>query len=113
MKIAYILLTNGLEYDDRIRKEMFSMKELLGEVEFKVFGFHGDNHAETGVLSYGVPFELVSLKNRGGKKGLIAMLRKEYDFYKQIAPKVNDFDMLWVCDHQPFFFPLLSKKPVI
>ena len=113
MKIAYILLTNGLEYDDRIRKEMFSMRELLGDVEFKVFGFHGDNHVETGVLSYGVPFELVSLKKRGGNKGLVAMLQKEYDFYKQIAPKVKDYDFLWVCDHQPFFFPLLSKIPVI
>lgn len=113
MKIAYIMLTNGLEYDDRIRKEMFSMRELLGDVEFKIFGFHGDNHAEKGVLSYGVPYELVSLKRRGGNKGVISELRKEYDFYSQIKPKVKDYDLLWVCDDQPFFFPLFSNKPVI
>ena len=113
MKIAYIMLTNGLEYDDRIRKEMFSMRELLGDVEFKIFGFHGDNHAESGVLSYGVPYELVSIKNRGGEKGIIDELRKEYDLYSQIKPKVKDYDLLWVCDDQPFFFPLFSNKPVI
>ncbi len=113
MKIAYILLTNGLEYDDRIRKEMFSIKEIVKDVEFKVFAFHGDNHEETGVLSYGVPFELVSLKSRGGNKSLVSLIRKEYDFYSQIKKKVRDFDLLWVCDDQPFFFPLLSNKPVI
>ena len=112
MKIAYILITNGLEYDDRIRKEMFSMRE-IADVEFKVFAFHGDNHAEEGVLSYGVPYEIVSLKHRGGKKGLIDQLRKEYDFYSQIKPKVKDYDLLWCCDHQPFFFPLFSNKPII
>ena len=113
MKIAYILLTNGLEYDDRIRKEMFSIKEIVEDIEFKVFAFHGDNHSESGVLSYGVPYEIVSLKNRGGSKSLVSLLRKEYDFYSQIKKKVRDFDLLWVCDDQPFFFPLLSNKPVI
>ncbi len=113
MKIAFILFTNGLEYDDRIRKEMFSMRELLGDVEFKVFAFHGDNHSETGVLSYGVPYEIISLNKRGGSKSLISQLRKEYDFFSQIKKKVRDYDWLWVCDDQPFFFPLLSKKPII
>lgn len=113
MKIAFILFTNGLEYDDRIRKEMFSIKELVQNVEIKVFALHADNHSESGVLSYGVPYELVSLKRRGGSKGILSMIRKEYDFYSQIKPKVKDFDLLWVCDHQPFLFPLLSKMPII
>lgn len=113
MRIAYILLTNGLEYDDRIRKEMFSMRELLNDVEFKIFGFHGDNHSETGTLSYGVPYELVSLKNRGGKQDTISELKKEYDLYSQINKKIKDYDLLWVCDEVPFFFPLFSNKPVI
>lgn len=114
MKIAYILFTDdGLECDDRIRKEMFSIKELLVNVEFKIFGFHRDNHAETGVLSYGVPYELISIKNRGGKKDIISELCKEYDLYSQIAKKVKDYDLLWVCDEQPFFFPLFSQKTIV
>ena len=113
MKIAYILITNGLEYDDRIRKEMQSIKTLSEDVEFKVFAFHGDNHSETGILSYGVPYEIVSLKRRGGHKDFISQIKKEYDFYSQIKPKVKDFDLLWVCDHQPFFFPLLSDKTIV
>ena len=72
-------MTNGLEYDDRIRKEMVTMSHIM-DVEFEVFAFHGDNHAEKGILSYGVPYEIVSLKRRGGNKGILSLLRKEFDF---------------------------------
>ena len=114
MKIAFILFTDdGLECDDRIRKEMVSIKEIVKDVEFKIFGFHRDNHSEQGILSYGVPFELVSIKNRGSNKGILSELKKEIDFYSQIAPKVKNYDILWVCDEQPFFFPLFSKKTII
>ena len=115
MKIAYIMKSEGLEYDDRIRKEMFSIRSVIQDVEFKIFAFCGkDNRTEEGYLSYGVPYEFVSVRHRdGSRKDVISMLRKEYDFYKQISPRVKDFDMLWVCDAQPFFFPLFSRKPVI
>lgn len=106
------MMTMGLEYDDRIRKEMFSMR-LLTDAEFKIFAFHHDNHSETGVLSYGVPYELITIKGKGGKKGFIHQLRKEYDFYNQIAPKVKDFDILWIVCDQPFFFPLFSKQKMV
>ena len=112
MKIAYLLLTNGLEYDDRIRKEMITMRS-LANVEFKIFAFHGDNHAESGVLSWGVPYEIVSLRVRGGSKGFISMMRKEYDFYSQIKPLLKEYDLLWLCDEHAFFFTLFSNKPKI
>ena len=41
------------------------------------------------------------------------MLQKEYSFYSQVAKRVRDYDLLWCCDDQPFFFPLFSRKPVI
>lgn len=116
MKIAYILFSNGLEYDDRIRKEMFSIREVLkGNVEFKVFAFSSiNNRDECGVLSYGVPYEYVKVAYLDSKKkDIITMLRKEYSFYSKVAKKVEDFDLLWVCDDQPFFFPLFSKKAII
>ena len=116
MKIAHILFSNGLEYDDRIRKEMFSIREVLeGNVEFKIFAFSSDNNrAESGVLSYGIPYEYVKVAYLDSKKkDIITMLRKEYSFYSQVANKVKDFDLLWVCDDQPFFFPLFSGKPII
>ncbi len=116
MKIAFILFSNGLEYDDRIRKEMFSLREVLeGKVDLKIFAFSSDNNrAESGVLSYGIPYEYVKVAYLDSKKkDIITMLRKEYSFYSQVAKKVKDFDMLWVCDDQPFFFPLFSGKPVI
>lgn len=115
MKIAYIMKSEGLEYDDRIRKEMASMRTLLGEVEFKIFAFDGnDNHSGTGVLSYGVPFEFVAVRHRSGKrKDVLSMILKEYNFYAQVKEKVKDYDLLWICDSQPFFFPLFSRKPVI
>ena len=36
-RIAMILHTNGLEYDDRIRKEMLTIKSLYPDVYFKIF----------------------------------------------------------------------------
>lgn len=112
MKVAYIMFTNGLEYDDRIRKEMLSMRS-IADVEFKIFAFHAHNHIEKGVLSYGVPYEFVSVKGMDGNKGIINKLRKEYNFYSQIAPKVRDYDLLWIVDDHPFFFPLFSKKKMV
>lgn len=115
MKIAYILLSNGLEYDDRIRKEMLSMREMFGNVDFKIFAFSGDdNHKGSGVLSYGVPYEFVTVKHRENKsKDIISLLRKEYNFYSQIKEKVKDYDLLWCCDEHPVFFPMFSDKPII
>lgn len=112
LRVAYIMMTMGLEYDDRIRKEMFAMKK-IADVEFKIFAFHHDNHVEQGVLSYGVPFELVAVKGKGSKRTAISQLKKEYNFYSQIAPKVKDYDLLWIVCDQPFFFPLFSKKKMV
>lgn len=106
------MLTNGLEYDDRIRKEMFSLRS-IADVEFKIFAFHAHNNIEKGVLSYGVPYEFVSVKGKGGKKGFVNQLRKEYNFYSQITLKVQGYDLLWIVDDQPFFFPLFSKKKMV
>lgn len=115
MKIAFILSSNGLEYDDRIRKEMFSIRKILGDVKFKIFAFCGDdNHSGTGVLSYGVPYEFVSVAHRESRrKDIISMFRKEYSFYSQVAKRVKGYDLLWCIDDHPFFFPLFSRKPVI
>ena len=108
-------MSDGLEYDDRIRKEMFSIRELFGDVEFKIFAFGGlNNHTEEGTLSFGVPFEFVKVNHRdSGRKDFVTMLLKEYSFYSQIKKKVKNYDILWVCDTQPFFFPLFSNKPVV
>ena len=36
-KIAMILRTNGLDYDDRIRKEMLTVMSLNSDIKFRIF----------------------------------------------------------------------------
>lgn len=115
MKIAFILIADNLECDDRIRKEMLSIKYLIGDVSFKIFAFSGvDNHSGNGVLSYGVPYEFIPVRFRESrKKDIFSMILKEYSFFSQVSSRVKDFDLLWCIDEQPFFFPLFSHKRII
>ena len=55
-KIAMILHTNGIEYDDRIRKEMLTVIKLFPDVKFKIFAIiDGDSDVTgEGVSDYGV-----------------------------------------------------------
>lgn len=112
-KMAFILWTNGLEYDDRIRKEIRTIQS-VSDIDITIFAVHGDNREESGMMSYGIPYHIVSLESRNKyKKGTLAMLMKEKEMYSKIKKLVKDFDYLWVIDDQPFLFPLLSNKKMI
>ena len=112
-KIAFILLTNGLEYDDRVRKEIRSIQTVIDDVEIKIFGFHWDNREESGVLSYGIPYQLVPLRLRGGKKDAFHLALKEYSMYRQMKILTKDFDILWIINDQFVLFPILSDKKIV
>ena len=64
-KIALVLYTHGLDYDDRIRKEMLSVKALYPNVSFKVFAVEPKNREEEGITSYGVPYRIPYLMRYG------------------------------------------------
>lgn len=112
MKVAMVLWTNGLEYDDRIRKEIKTMETIYG-IDFSIFAVSGDNKAEKGITSYGIPYELVSLKSRKSRFLKKALLCKAFELYLKINKRIKNFDFLWVIDDQPLFFPIFSNKKII
>lgn len=113
--IAMVLFTSGIDYDDRIRKEILSIQKLYNNVSFKIFAVEeGKNREESGVTSYGVPYRIPYLKTREKYKSGTHTLQKAWDFYKSIKYDLNDYDALWCADYQTFLFVLLaSNKPIV
>jgi len=114
-KIAMILHTNGIEYDDRIRKEMLTVMKLYPDIKFKIFAIiDGDvNVTEDGVSDYGVEYYIPQLKSRTKYKPGTHLLAKAYDFYKTVTPMLKDFDALWVANERVVFFVAFCHKPII
>lgn len=110
LKIAMILNTDGLEYDDRIRKEILSIQRHMPYIAFKIFAIVPDNRAETGITDYGIPYELLSLQSREKYSSSSHLISKAYEFYKRVKPALKDFDVIWCADCHVFFFPLLMPK---
>ena len=114
-KIAMILHTNGIEYDDRIRKEMLTVMKFYPNIKFKIFAIiDGDSNVKgEGVSDYGVEYCIPQLESRTKYKPGTHLLAKAYDFYKTVNPMLKDFDALWVANERVFFFVALCKKPII
>ena len=114
-KIAMILHTNGLEYDDRIRKEMETVMKLFPEIKFKIFAIIDGKHdkCESGITSYNIEYEIPFLLSRKKYRPGTHLLQKAWDFYKTVKPKLDDFDAIWCADFDIFFFILCTKKPKV
>lgn len=111
-RIAFIMWSNGLEYDDRVRKEIKSIKSFFPNIEISIFAIPGDNIASRGITSYGVQYELFPLKSRElFSKGFL--LIKVFEFYYKVRKRISSFDLLWIIDDQVFLFLLLSYKKMI
>ena len=108
-KIALVLYTQGLDYDDRIRKEMLSVMKLYPNVSFKIFAVEPKNREEDGVTSYGVPYHIPYLKSRDKYPSASHTLAKALDFYKSVKKELRTFDALWCADIETFPFVLLTR----
>lgn len=107
VNVAMVLSTNGLEYDDRIRKQILSIQHYNPNVTFKIFAIVSDNRSEIGITDYGVPYELISLKTRDRYTSSSHLIQKAYEFYSHIHKKIKNFDIIWCADCHVFMFPLL------
>ena len=113
-KVALVLYTHGLDYDDRIRKEILSIQKLYSNVSFKIFAVEPKNREEDGTSSYGVPYRVPYLKSRDKYAGGTHILAKAWDFYKTIKSDLNSFDAVWCADPETFIFVLmLHGKPIV
>lgn len=114
-RVAMVLYTHGIEYDDRIRKEIVTITKHCPEVEFEIFAITPENKEVEGISDYGVKYHLVKLNSREKYSSATHIYRKTYDFYKTVYPKVKDFDVIWCADIHTFIFAAFhsSKKPFI
>ena len=113
-KIALCLYTSGIDYDDRIRKEMLSIMKLYPNVSFKIFAVEPKNREEEGVSSYGVPYRIPYLKTRDKYASNTRTLVKAFDFYRTVKKDLKAFDAVWCADEETFLFVLFNrKKPLL
>lgn len=107
-----ILHTNGIEYDDRIRKEILTVMKLHPDIKFKIFAILDNKMDEHGefVSDYGVEYYVPLLKSRLKYKQGTHIYRKAWDFYKTVNPLLKDFDAIWCADIDPVFFIAMSHK---
>ena len=113
-KVALVLYTTGVDYDDRIRKEIVSIRQLYPNISFKIFAITPDNKAEEGVTSYGVPYKIPYLKSRDIYAPNTHALAKSWDLYKTIKKEIRKFDAVWCADTQVFLTVLLTwGKPLV
>lgn len=113
-RIALVLYTQGLDYDDRIRKEILTIQNTYPNVAFKIFAVVPENREESGMTSYGVEYRVPYLKSREKYKSGRNTFSKAFDFYKSIRQELKAFDAVWCADIETFLFVLLLKrKPIL
>lgn len=111
--IALVLYTQGIDYDDRIRKEMLSIMKLYPKVSFKIFAVEPRNREEEGISSYGVPYRIPYLKTREKYASATHTMAKAWDFYKSVKNDLKEFDAVWCADPETFIFVfMLHGKPL-
>lgn len=113
-KIALVLYTRGIDYDDRVRKEVLTIQKLYPNVTFKIFAVEAKNREETGVTSYGVPYRVPFLKTREKYASATHTIAKAWDFYRTIRKDLKKFDAIWCADPETFIFVLMTcGKPIL
>lgn len=109
-KIAFIVNTTGLEYDDRVRKEALTLSK---NAQVKIFVVQTNNKESEGVTSYGIPYKSFRLKTRDKLPSAKLLLVKAAEFYWRVRKYLSDYDIIWVHDVEPFLFTLLLRKTKI
>ena len=107
--VALVLYTSGLDYDDRVRKEILTVQKLYPNVSFKIFAVDYNNREEEGVTSYGVPYRIPFLKTREKYPSGSRIIAKGLDFYRAIKKDLKPFHFIWFADWQIFPFILFLR----
>ena len=114
IRIALVIKTDGLEYDDRVRKEILTVQKLYSNISFKIFVLLPDNKDIEGITSYGVPYHAYNLKSRDKYPSASKILEKSYEFHRVIKNELKSFDAVWCADLGSFMTVALSGgKPLL
>lgn len=109
-KIALVIKTDGLEYDDRVRKEILTVQKLFQNISFKIFAMLPENKETEGVTGYGVPYKTVYVPARDKYPSAKKAMLKGYQFYKVLKDDLKDFDAIWAANVDSSFIPMLAKS---
>lgn len=107
--IALVIKTLGLEYDDRVRKEILSVQRLYPDIKFKIFAMLPDNKEAEGVTEYGVPYKSVFIPAREKYPSNTKVYLKGWQFYQAIRKDLKAFDAVWVANVDAFFVTTFVK----
>lgn len=110
IKIALIIKTDGLEYDDRVRKEILTIEKLYPNVKFKIFAMLPNNVEKEGVTAYGVPYKQVYIPARDKYPSAQKVIVKAYQFYKAVKKDLANYDVVWAANVDAAFVPMLCKS---
>lgn len=110
-KIALCIRTDGLEFDDRVRKEILSIKDLCPQVEFYIYMVTPNNIHNEGQSSYGVDYTEFHLLSY--KKGRRFNALNAIEFYLKARKYLRYYDTVWIADHQTFVIGLMCSKPIV
>lgn len=113
-RIALVIKTDGLEYDDRVRKEILTIQKLFLDVKFKIFTMLPDNKVTEGTTGYGVPYKSVFIPARDKYPSAQKTTIKAWQFYKAVAKEVKKYDAVWVANVDAAFVPIfLNHKRIL
>lgn len=109
-KIAIVIKTSGLEYDDRVRKEILSVQKIFPYIQFKIFAMLPDNKEYEGVTDYGVPFKAVFVPARDKYPSTRKVLLKAWQFQKAIEKELRTYDAVWCANDDATATVALTKN---
>lgn len=108
-KVALVLKTNGLEFDDRIRKEILSIQHCNPNIHFKIFAMLPNNEEHEGISDYGVPYKSVYIKARDKYTSNSNILLKAYQFWRAVKNELKEYDAVWTADAETILITLLVR----
>lgn len=108
-RIALVIKTSGLEYDDRVRKEIQTIQKLYPSISFKIFVMLPENKETEGVTSYGTPYKSVYVPSRDKYPSAKKAALKSYEFYKTIKDELKEFDAVWCANDDTAVVAALVK----
>ena len=108
--IALVIKTEGLEYDDRVRKEILTIEKLFPNIKFKIFAMLPDNKEREGVTDYGTPYKSIYIPARDKYPSAKKAYLKGFQFYKAVKKDLAAFDVVWAANVDASFVPMLYKS---
>jgi len=110
INIALVIKTEGLEYDDRVRKEILTIEKLFPNIKFKIFAMLPDNKEREGVTDYGTPYKSIYIPARDKYPSAKKAYLKGFQFYKAVKKDLAAFDVVWAANVDASFVPMLYKS---